>query len=310
MPDLLTAKKLNVAILMATFNGERWICQQIDSIFNQSQVNITLFISDDCSTDNTWGLLKELAEKDNRIKLLPRDTSFGSAAKNFFRLVQNVDVAHYDYVAFADQDDLWSEDKLISHIELATKNQADGVSSNVVAFWPDGRVRLVNKAAVQRRYDFLFESAGPGCTFLMTPWLVGALRDCLNDEISMASEVALHDWLAYAICRAHGKNWCIDPIPSVNYRQHGSNSLGANTGWQAGWSRIQKMRDGWYRREIVNICKVCRSIGNKAEYADMIALLEPKTYLGNLRLLGRLSQLRRDVKDRLFLAFALLTGLL
>jgi len=307
--DLFTAKKLNVAVLMASFNGEKWICQQIESIFNQSEVNVILFVSDDCSTDNTWDLLIKLAAKDNRINLLPRDTSFGSAAKNFFRLIQDVDVAHYDYVAFADQDDLWSEDKLISHIELAIKNQADGVSSNVVAFWPDGRAQLINKVAAQRRYDFLFESAGPGCTFLMTPWLVGAVRECLNDETSMASEVALHDWLTYAVCRAHGKNWHIDSTPSVSYRQHSSNALGANTGWQAGLSRLAKMRDGWYRREILNICNVCSRIAKKPEYAQMIALLEPKSYRGNIRLLGHLGQLRRNFKDRMFLAFALLTGL-
>jgi len=309
LPNQPTAKKPNVAILMATFNGERWICQQIDSIFNQSQVSITLFISDDCSTDNTWGLLIELAAKDNRINLLPRDLNFGSAAKNFFRLIHDVDVTNYDYVAFADQDDLWSDDKLISHIKLAINKQADGVSSNVTAFWPDGKQQLVYKSAAQRRYDFLFESAGPGCTFLMSTWLLEAVRRQLNDATSTASDASLHDWLTYAICRAHGKTWHIDPKPSLRYRQHGSNVLGANAGWQAGWSRIAKTRDGWYRREILNICKVCNGIANTTEYAEMISLLEPKSYLANIRLLCRLGQLRRNVKDRLFLAFALLTGL-
>jgi len=301
--------KIDVAVLLATCNGLPWISQQVESIFGQIEVNIQLYVSDDFSTDGTWEWLHELSERNAHVILLPHMQRFSSAGKNFFRLIRDVDTSAFDYIAFSDQDDIWQPDKLTCHIQLAQQHSADGVSSNVTAFWPDGKQQLVNKSAPQRRYDFLFESAGPGCTFLMTTWLLEAVRRQLNDDASTASDVSLHDWLIYAICRAHGKKWHIDPTPSLRYRQHSSNVLGANTGWQAGWSRIAKMRDGWYRREILNIAKVCSNIANKAEYAKMIALLEPKSYLGNISLLCRIGQLRRNVKDRLFLAFALLAGL-
>jgi len=115
---------------------------------------------------------------------------------------------------------------------------ADGVSSNVLAFWPDGKQKLIHKAQPQREFDYLFESAGPGCTFLMTPWLINKVKDLLLDESGVAGHVALHDWLVYAVCRASGKKWVIDKTPSMLYRQHGSNEFGANHGIRAKYARF------------------------------------------------------------------------
>ena len=65
----------------------------------------------------------------------------------------------------------------------------------------------------------------------MTPWLVSKVREQLLDAHSPAKNVALHDWLTYAVCRAHGKRWVIDDKSSVKYRQHGNNVVGANVGF-------------------------------------------------------------------------------
>jgi len=132
---------------------------------------------------------------------------------------------------------------------------ADGVSSNVLAFWPDGKQKLIHKAQPQREFDYLFESAGPGCTFLMTPWLINKVKDLLLDESGVAGHVALHDWLVYAVCRASGKKWVIDKTPSMLYRQHGSNEFGANHGIRAKYARFLRMYRGWYKHEVLKSLK-------------------------------------------------------
>ena len=85
---------------------------------------------------------------------------------DLFRLFRVVDFSGYDYISLADQDDVWLDCKLARACKLLREDEAEGYSSNVLAFWPDGRERLIEKAFPQRRWDFLFEGPGPGCTFV------------------------------------------------------------------------------------------------------------------------------------------------
>jgi rhamnosyltransferase len=298
-----------VAVLMAVKNGLTYFPQQVDSILNQNQCEITLIVSDDCSTDGSTELLQKYATQNNNITLLPRTVSYGCAAKNFYRLVTDSDRDGFDFFAFADQDDIWVPDKLIRHIQLALDHNADGISSSVIAFWPDGRESLLDKAQPQRELDYLFQSAGPGCTYLMTPWLFGKLREQLLDENSPAKETQLHDWLAYAVCRAYGRNWIIDSMPSVKYRQHQTNVFGANIGFSAKWARLQQLRQHWYRNEVIKIAKVCQQISNLPDIETLISLLENKGLLSQIKLLFFAAKARRKLSDRMLLACAMLTGL-
>ena len=100
-----------IAILLATFNGEEYLVEQLNSIKNQSGVEVFIFASDDCSSDNTSKLLKNVNDLDNKLIVLPRQKS-GSASANFFRLLRDVDLMQVDYIALSDQDDIWQEDKL------------------------------------------------------------------------------------------------------------------------------------------------------------------------------------------------------
>lgn len=298
-----------VAVLMAVKNGLAYLPQQIDSILNQKQCQIKLIISDDFSMDGSSELLQKISVENSNIYLLPRTDTYGSAAKNFYRLVLDADIENCDYIAFADQDDIWFHNKLIRHIQLARKHNADCVSSNVLAFWPDGHEKLLDKAQPQRKLDFLFESAGPGCTFLMTPWLIKKLREQLIDADSPAKEIALHDWLTYAVCRANGGKWIIDSVPSVKYRQHQTNVVGANVGIGAKWARLQKLRQHWYRSEVIKIAKVSHNISADPDIAQVIKLLENKSLGSQIKLLHFLSKFRRKLLDRMLLTSAILTGL-
>jgi rhamnosyltransferase len=291
---------------MATHHGAPWLEQQVESVLNQVGVDVHIFVSDDLSTDSTVAWITNKAIQDKRISLLPLGDKFGSAGKNFFRLIKDIDLLGYDYVAFCDQDDIWECDKLVRHIMLAKAQHADGVSSNVLAFWPNNKKKLIVKSQVQRKWDFLFESAGPGCTFLMTPWLVSQLKSLLKMESGFAKDATLHDWLAYAVCRSSGHKWVIDAHPSVLYRQHESNVLGANSGLKAKLSRIVKLKQGWYRSEIKNMCKISLMISQNEEINQLLKLLESNTFISQIKLLCYVPQARRKFSDRVFLLLSIL----
>ena len=301
--------KHKVAVLMASYNGITWLPDQIKSILNQLNVDISLFISDDFSQDGSYRYLQQSAVSDSRIQLMPQTEKFGSAGNNFYRLIQDVNIANYDYVAFADQDDIWEQDKLIRHIKLMQEHGVDGVSSNVLAFWANGKKKIINKSQPQRELDFLFESAGPGCSFLMTPWLVNKVREQLIDKNSLAKDIVLHDWLTYAICRAHGHRWLIDSNPSVKYRQHDTNVLGANSGFKAKFSRLQKLRQGWYRNEVLKIAQICNRIYPNIETEKLGSLLANKNLFSQLKLLAYVTKARRSLLDRCLLALSIAVGI-
>lgn len=301
--------KPKIAVLLAVYDGIEWIESQLNSTLDQVGVDVTIFISIDPSTDDSEVLCDLLAKQHKNIVVLPNVGKFGSAGKNFYRLIKDVYIAEFDYVAFADQDDIWEADKLISHIQLARQHGADGVSSNVMAFWPDGREELIDKAQPQSEFDYLFESAGPGCTFLMTPWLVSMVREQLLDEHSPAKEVALHDWLTYAVCSAHERKWVIDAYPSVWYRQHKSNVVGANVGFKAKLARLHKLRHGWYRKEVAKIMQVCNRIAPNKKTNKLFSLLNSKSCFSQLRLLSYVPKARRSLVDRGLLAISIVFGL-
>jgi rhamnosyltransferase len=295
-----------VAILMATFNGLRWLPEQVNSILGQVEVTILLFISDDLSNDGTWEWLQELSNHDCRVILLPQTHKFGRAGANFYRLLLDADFGHCDYIAFSDQDDIWEPDKLSRQITIARHGNFDGVSSNVTAFWPDESSALITKSQAQRKLDYLFESAGPGCTFLMTPWLAGELRRILAEPLSCARDVALHDWLAYAVCRASGRTWYIDTTPTVRYRQHTANELGANYGSSAKFLRLKWLWSGWYRAEVFKIVKVCMIVSRDPDVVRLSHLLSNTGLIKRIRLLQYISEVRRRFVDRLVLLAAIM----
>ncbi|MDR2240978.1 MAG: glycosyltransferase [Zoogloeaceae bacterium] len=302
---------MKTAVLLATHNGLRWLPEQVDSILGQQGVSVRLFVSDDASTDGAPAWLLARAEQDERVTLLPQNGAYGSAAWNFYRLLRDADFLTTDYVAFSDQDDIWHPDKLARACRKLAETQADGYSSNVMAFWPDGRRQLVNKAQPQQKYDYLFEAAGPGCTYVMTSAFVHAVQCQLKNLIAMdAALPAHHDWFCYALCRMQGKRWVIDARPSMDYRQHGHNEVGVNDGIQAGRTRLRKVASGWYRREVLLLAHMGRSLRpDDSDLAALVFRLERGSWLDRLALVFSVCRLRRRLRDRLALAMLFLSGL-
>src|SRR5690606_1482765 len=130
----------------------------------------------------------------------------------------------------SDQDDIWFEDKLARAIGILRRSGSVAYSSNVIAFWPSGRRMLIKKSQPQKKWDFLFEAAGPGCTYVMQADFCTALQQCVCVQWDSVQTVFLHDWFTYAFARANGYQWIIDDKPSMLYRQHADNQVGVNEG--------------------------------------------------------------------------------
>ena len=284
-----------VAILLATYNGERWIDEQLDSLLAQHAVAVTVFVSDDSSTDGTVARLQ--ARGDTRVQLLPMAMRQGSAAGNFFRLLRDVDFNDFDAISLSDQDDIWYPGKLQRALALMDARHVDAVSSNVLAFWSDGREQLLRKSQPQQCWDHHFEAAGPGCTYVLSRRLAESLQQMLCRHQELLRGVSLHDWFIYCYARSQGYSWHIDAKPSMAYRQHDGNVIGANQGLAAARARLAKIADGWYQEQILLIAKLC---GRDQE--QPVVWLHQPGLRNTLRLLARVRHMRRYWRDQLFLA--------
>jgi len=238
-------KRVCFAVCLAAYNGMAYIAEQIESILLQKNVEFQIFISVDQSTDGTEDRLAEWAVSEPRLTLLPFGPHFGGAGPNFYRLLRDVDLTGFDYLSFADQDDLWRPEKLWRAHSLMSELDAVGYSSNFTAFWPTGETRLVNKAWPQRSWDFLFESAGPGCTYVIHSSLALPLQQLVRNADKKVLRVDYHDWLTYAFARSHNLPWVIDSWSSMQYRQHAHNQIGVNAGWRSFWLRVRKILSGY-----------------------------------------------------------------
>ncbi len=234
---------LHISLLLAAHNGRAWLPEQFASILDQEQVKLRVQVSLDISTDGSEQWLREQAAVDSRIVLLPVGEHFGSAARNFYRLLRDADLTDADAVALADQDDIWRRDRLARAWSALSRGYA-GYSSDVEAFWPDGRRSLLRKSWPQKSWDFLFESAGPGCTFVLSGPFARQLQAWLRDHWDEVQAVNHHDWLIYAFARARGLPWLIDDYPGVAYRQHSANELGARVGLSGIWRRASRVWRG------------------------------------------------------------------
>ena len=289
-----------VTVLMATFNGIRWVKEQIESIKLQKSVHVNLVISDDGSTDGTYEWLEELARTNENIELHCNNSSTRGAAGNFYHLIENINMDSSDYIALADQDDIWFEDKLNNQIQSLKLTSSDGVSSDVIAFWPDGKKERIIKSDEMKKFDFLFESAGPGCSYIFTPGLFTLIKKSL-EKLKKEDRPDLHDWFVYAVARANKKNWTIDPVPSLKYRQHENNVMGVNRGWQAKLNRLSKINDGWYRQEVIKISRIVEKMTSDEEVLNVCRIVSADTFANRLKLMALLPETRRAKMDRVML---------
>lgn len=254
VPSLRTPK---VLVLVACRNGAAWIGQQVESILTQDDVDLRVVVRDDGSSDNTLGEIARFQD-DARMTLSAGCDSTNSAAQNFLALIRDNPADGLDFIAFADQDDIWFRHKLARACRMLINSRlACGYSSSTLAMWPNGRTMPLTHSVRFTPTDFLFEGAGQGCTYVLRADFYADLRAFLISHWRLTERIHYHDWMVYALARAWGNSWLLDPSPSMCYRQHENNDTGARCTWAGVLMRFRRIRQGWYRDQLIAIGSIC-----------------------------------------------------
>lgn len=207
----------SVTVLMSTYNGEKYLVEQLESVLGQKDVELSILVRDDGSTDNTKGILQQYQEK-GLLKWYSGQNL--RSAKSFLDLVYTA--SGTDYYAFCDQDDVWNEDKLCRAIG-ALEKQGDAklprlycsnyqlVDAELNNLPDNGHVSTTTFEAA------LVSSCCTGCTCVFN----NALRLVLKE--GAPNVIVMHDDWVHKVCLAVGGTVVYDEYRSLKYRQHGGN---------------------------------------------------------------------------------------
>ena len=211
--------QLLVSIALCTYNGERFLKEQIDSILNQTYTNTEIIVTDDASTDGTKNILENYAAKDSRVKVFFNDTNIG-LLRNYEKAVQ---LTKGQYIAFADQDDVWKAEK----IEKLVSNLGDAMLVYCNSEYIDADGKLMNRKLTDYRNPIIGRNL-----FAMDEesgiWCAGHAQLFRRELLEIAfpfTPYIYHDgWLTYIAMLKGTVKFIPDVL--VYYRQHGLNAVG------------------------------------------------------------------------------------
>lgn len=217
-----------IDILLATYNGQEFLREQIDSILNQSYQDFNLIISDDSSEDETYKILKEYEKKDSRIRLFRQEKNLG-LIQNFEFLLKQVTS---DYFMFSDQDDIWKENKIEKSINKLKQEKAalvytdlEIVDKNLEIIYPSywKYKNIYKKIKKYNNFEALYlNNFVTGCTIL-------AKSNYIKDIVPLpkTSKFMLHDYWTALVIASKDKIAYLDE-PTIKYRQHKNNRVGSS----------------------------------------------------------------------------------
>ena len=234
---------------MATYNGQRYLAEQLDSIVSQTHTNWELWVSDDGSEDNTIEILKNYQRSFSDNRLFIESGPRNGYAANFLSLIHK-ETNNGSYYAFADQDDIWEPNKLQHAIAWLNTIPAERPALYC------SRTILVNEQLKNIGYSPLFkktpnflnamvQNVGGGNTMVFNHSALKLLRET-NTNIPLVS----HDWWTYILVSGADGAVFYDAYPLVRYRQHSANLIGKNTGWSARLSRVKLLFKGSFKNWI------------------------------------------------------------
>jgi len=246
---------MKVLVILAAFNGEKYIKQQIDTILAQDKVDISLQVFDDGSTDKTIAIISSIHDDKGRIKLIQNYMPTGSAANNFLNSLKSFkenEINDYDYVAFADQDDIWFPNKLHAATNMLQSEESDLYMSNLI-LWEEknNRKTIINKSHSQKKYDYLFEGGSAGCTYVFSVGFAIQLKKIIVKINYINWKFFSHDWFIYFFARLNQYKVIFDKNAFILYRVHETNVHGQlNTASVfAIRERIRLIKNGWYFKQ-------------------------------------------------------------
>lgn len=232
-----------VFILLATYNGEPFIGPLLDSILRQRDTDWRLLARDDGSTDGTRAVLEKVAMADRRICLVDTPGERLGSAGNFFALMRHALAQGAHHFALCDQDDIWAEDKLATMRGAISRVEESAPKGTPILAWSDLEwidARGCRIAASHFRRAHATAALAGGGTWLLAMNVVPGCamvgnRALLERATSRPQGVVHHDWWLALVAAATGRIVVVDR-PLVQYRQHGTNAVGA----APPWSRIRR----------------------------------------------------------------------
>lgn len=259
-----------VQVLLSSYNGEKYISQQIESICKQKGVKVYLLIRDDGSTDATCEIIQTYAKNHSNVRFY-RGKHAG-AQKSFFELMKRVE-RFADYYAFADQDDYWLCDKLIKAVEQLEKftDSEEPLLYASKVIYADAKLEHMEPFRYQRKRgasfgNALLENICTGCTEVFNRQLLEMVTRHLP-----ASDI-WHDWWLYLTASCFG-NVVFDDKAYLYYRQHAQNEVGMSNYrlgcWKRRISNINHIR-GIVLRQTADFYGVYKDLGKNNALAQEI----------------------------------------
>jgi len=301
----------HVAILLATRNGARFLREQLDSIAAQTHEDWSLHVSDDGSRDPTLRIVADFARDHPGRRIAWRRGPERGSTANFLSLVADRRIAG-DYFALVDQDDVWLPGKLERALEKLgpLSHEPTLYGSRTYVACPDltiaGVSPLPHRAPCFR--NALVQSYAGGNTMVLN-----AAARTIAQRAGVTEGVACHDWWLYQIVSGAGGQIVYDPVPTLLYRQHGANQIGANLGPRATARRLAGLMHGRYAdwndanvRALAD-AEWLLTAENRAQLRNFRALRQTRGF-GALVRLRRSGLFRQSLAGNLSLALAVAAG--
>lgn len=234
----------NVQVLLSTYNGSKYIAEQIDSILSQSYHNIKLLVRDDGSTDGTGEIIQiYLSRYPSKIQYFS-GSNIG-IVNSYLELLNRADRT-CDYFCFCDQDDVWHNDKVARALNILHAHEHTPAmvctSTNVT----DEHLRPLNiwpkpPAREPSFFNAIVQNIAVGATVTFNKKAL----ELMSGKTVRSEYIQMHDWWVYLCVSAFGKVF-FDPKPSILYRQHGNNSVGGDTTF---FNMLRRKRSSYKRHK-------------------------------------------------------------
>lgn len=210
-----------VLVLMSTYNGNKYLNTQIDSVLTQDGVEVSLLVRDDGSSDNTVNILENYSK--NNLLIWYKGENLGSA-RSFLDLINKAPKS--DYYAFCDQDDFWEKDKLQIAIRKLKHHSTPCLYYGVPNLVDEDLNRIESSSNMYENMttfsSALINSKATGCTMVFNNALMNILK------IGHPEYITMHDGWVHKVCLAIGGEVIFDPDVHILYRQHKKNVVGVS----------------------------------------------------------------------------------
>jgi glycosyltransferase involved in cell wall biosynthesis len=224
-----------VAVLLCSYNGGRFLAQQLESIAEQEDVQVAVHVSDDGSQDQTQGILQAFRERWGETRLSVVQGPRRGHVDNFFSLIFSK--IEGDYFAYSDQDDIWAPDKLSRAVEALSSLPDDRpalyCSRSLLIDMHGHHIGLSPLFSRQPSFaNALIHNIGGGNTMVMNRKARNLL--CAVGPV----DIVTHDWWTYILVTGSGGTVIYDELPSLSYRQHQDNLIGSSRAWSDRFKRF------------------------------------------------------------------------